>query len=141
MNSSPLQDRRRRFQSARYAVILRAIDVEVFLKNTILPAICGLLISAFAAQAYCEVLLDCNTSIGPDQQVIVYQDGGQLVLKELTSTGVTLQRALSGAEWSSQKLNLVGHPGEKNTLEKTSDGWAVSAKSPAYNEFGFADCR
>jgi hypothetical protein len=111
------------------------------LKNRALPVVLGLFLSAFAAQAHSEVLLDCNTSIGPDQQVLVIEDNGQLFLRELTNIGGTVQRVLTSEEWSSQKLSLrAANPGEKNTLTKTADGWYIASRS-AISEFGFADCR
>ncbi len=88
-----------------------------------------------------EVLLDCNTPAGPDQQVTVIQDGGSLKLRELTNRGSIQERKLTKREWNSGKLKLrEEYPGEVNLLSKVEDGWFLTLRSPGFNFSGYADC-
>ena len=88
-----------------------------------------------------EILLNCNTSGGPDQQVTVLNQNNQLLLRELASNGMTYQRALSIDEWQSKTLQLRSRAtGERNSLTKVSGGWWYEAVSPGWRENGYADC-
>jgi len=86
------------------------------------------------------ILLDCNTSLGPDQQVTVIGDGTKLTLRELTSSGSQVDRSLTKTEWASHKLKLRQEFGENNTLSKESGSWVMRALSDGFNEIGNADC-
>lgn len=107
------------------------------MKTTILSLIILFSFNASAA----EVLLDCNTPAGPDQQVTVLQDGASLKLRELTNRGSIQERKLSKREWSSGKLKLrEEYPGEVNLLSKVEDGWFLTLRAPGFNFSGYADC-
>ena len=82
-------------------------------------------------------LLDCNTSLGPDQQVTVMDDGSQLHLVELTTSGAQVERDLSDSEWASQTLRLRADWGSTSTLSKEDGDWVVRSDS---GDFGIADC-
>lgn len=82
-------------------------------------------------------LLDCNTSLGPDQQVTVVDDGSQLHLVELTTSGAQVERDLSDSEWESQTLRLRDDWGETSTMSKEDGDWVVRSSG---GDFGIADC-
>lgn len=87
-----------------------------------------------------QILLDCNTSLGPDQQVTVLDDG-ELTLRELTTSGSQVERALDLAEWESGVLRLRDDGfGSVATLTKDNGDWFLSSTGGGFNEFGFADC-
>src|SRR5438067_5199922 len=63
-------------------------------------------------------LLDCNTSVGPDQQVTVVGDGSSLTLKELTTSGSEQDRALDASEWAARSFMLRDDFGSPTTFHK-----------------------
>ena len=86
-------------------------------------------------------LLDCNTPVGPDQQVTVIGNGTTLTLRELTTDGSQQDRALTIAEWTSEKLKLRSDEfGTKSTLGKTAGGWVLYSTGAGVSETGDADC-
>lgn len=85
-------------------------------------------------------LLDCNTPVGPDQQVTVIGDGTSLKLRELTTSGAQIDRALSVSEWQSLTLHLRDDFGSHATLTKESGGWVTRSFGGGFNEVGDADC-
>jgi hypothetical protein len=86
-------------------------------------------------------LLDCNTSLGPDQQVTVKSDGASLTLEELTSSGSFEDRPLSLGEWTSKKLRLRSDElGTKSDLAKDGSSWVMRSAGPGISETGVADC-
>lgn len=85
-------------------------------------------------------LLDCNTSLGPDQQVTVIGDGTKLTLRELTSSGSQIDRTLSMTEWTSEKLALRDDFGAKATLTKSSGDWVMHSGGGGVSETAIADC-
>jgi hypothetical protein len=87
------------------------------------------------------ILLDCNTALGPDQQVTVLDDGGSLTLRELTTSGAQVERPLDDAEWQSGMLRLRDDGfGSTSMLTKEDGDWFLSSTGGGFNEFGFADC-
>lgn len=93
--------------------------------------------SAFAA----EKLLDCNISLGIDQQVTVLQNDNSLVLRELTNTGRRLERELSAAEWQGQVIQLRnGLFGDKNTLSFRDGEWIFESVGAGAHSVAVADC-
>lgn len=88
------------------------------------------------------ILLDCNTSFGPDQQVTVIGDGKTLTLRELTSSGSQKDHSLSTAAWASHKLTLHDDSGfgETTTLTKEDGTWVARTSGGGVNEVGDADC-
>ena len=86
-------------------------------------------------------LLDCNTSLGPDQQVTVIGDGTKLTLRELTTSGSQVSRTLSTADWASHKLRLRNDGfGSTATLTKEAGDWMMRSTGGGFNEIGLADC-
>jgi hypothetical protein len=85
-------------------------------------------------------LLDCNTPVGPDQQVTVIGDGSSLTLRELTTSGTQVSRPLSLAEWASHALHLRDDFGSSTTMKKDSGGWVVHESGGGISETGDADC-
>jgi hypothetical protein len=85
------------------------------------------------------ILLDCNTSLGPDQQVTVIGDGTKLTLRELTTSGSQVDRTLALGEWTNHKINLRDD-GSTNTLTKESGDWIARSSGGGFNEVGAADC-
>ena len=86
-------------------------------------------------------LLDCNTSLGPDQQVTAKSDGAQLTLEELTSSGSFEHRALSVSEWTSKKLRLRSDEfGTKSYLSKDGSDWVLHSSGAGVSETAIADC-
>ena len=85
-------------------------------------------------------LLDCNTPVGPDQQVTVIGDGTTLTLRELTTSGAQVERSLSLHEWASNSLRLRDDFGSTTTLTKGADGWVVRSSGGGFSEIGNADC-
>jgi hypothetical protein len=81
-------------------------------------------------------LLDCNTSVGPDQQVTVTSDGTTLTLVELTTSGAQVSRTLDPDEWASESLQLRDDFGDATTMSKDSGSWMVRSAS----SLGYADC-
>jgi len=90
---------------------------------------------SLGASAHATKLLDCNTPVGPDQEVTVTSErDGSLSIIELTSQGAMLpKRTLSQAEWSAQKITLSD--GETLLLKEKGD-WIVRSDT----DFAFADC-
>jgi hypothetical protein len=86
------------------------------------------------------ILLDCNTSLGPDQQVTVIGDGTKLTLRELTTSGSQVDRTLALAEWTNHKINLRDDLGSMTTLTKESGDWIARSTGGGFNEVGVADC-
>lgn len=87
-----------------------------------------------------RILLDCNTSLGPDQQVTVLDDGA-LTLRELTTSGAQVDRALDTSEWESGELRLRDDGfGSTATLTKEAGDWFLRSTGGGFNELGFADC-
>lgn len=109
---------------------------------TILAIVLGPLTQTRAmARPNSTKLLECNTEIGPDQQVTVLQDGEVLTLVELTSTGNTVSRPLSRVEWQSQILQLRDANDSKSTLSRDPNGgWFLRSMGSGFNEMGFVDC-
>ena len=88
-----------------------------------------------------ERILDCNTSLGPDQQATVIQSSEGLLLEELTTSGSFVRRPLTSVEWQSKKIRLRDDGfGSVTYLYKTNDGWYVDSKGSGVSEFGVADC-
>lgn len=83
-----------------------------------------------------STLLDCNTSVGPDQQVTVVSDGTTYTLVELTTSGAQVQRALDPSEWESESIQLRDDFGDSTTMSKQSGQWVVQSASA----LGYADC-
>ncbi len=88
------------------------------------------------------ILLDCNTSFGPDQQVTVIGDGTTLTLRELTSRGSQEDHPLTTAAWASHTLTLHDDDGfgAKTTLTKEDGAWVARTSGGGVNEVGDADC-
>lgn len=88
------------------------------------------------------ILLDCNTSFGPDQQVTVIGDGKALTLRELTSSGSQEDHPLTTAAWASHELALhdSGGFGETTTLSRQGGTWVARTTGGGVNEVGDADC-
>ena len=85
-----------------------------------------------------QVYLDCNISLGQDQQVKVVEKNGSLYLLELTNFGSWISRPLSTQEWQKQQLQLRRDQfGETMLLSKTKTGWMFKSSSA----LGYADCR
>ena len=85
-------------------------------------------------------LLDCNTPVGPDQQVTVIGDGTNLRLRELTTSGGQVERALGLQEWAAHALKLRDDSGSQATLTKESGDWITRSFGGGDNELGNADC-
>lgn len=86
-------------------------------------------------------LLDCNTSLGPDQQVTVKSDGTSLTLEELTASGSFEDRPLSLSEWTNKKLRLRSDElGTKSYLAKDGSDWVMRSAGTGVSETGVADC-
>jgi hypothetical protein len=85
-------------------------------------------------------LLDCNTPVGPDQQVTVIGNGSTLKLRELTTSGAQEDRSLSVEEWSSGTLHLRDDFGSHTTLSKASGSWVVHESGGGVSDTGDADC-
>jgi len=85
-------------------------------------------------------LLDCNTPVGPDQQVTVIGDGSSLTLRELTTSGAQVSRALSLEEWASHSLHLRDDFGSSTTMTKDANGWVVHEVGGGVSDIGDADC-
>ena len=83
-----------------------------------------------------RTLLDCNTSVGPDQQVTVVTDGSTRTLRELTTDGAEIDRVLDPSEWESESIRLRDDFGDETTMSKQSGSWMVMSASA----FGYADC-
>jgi hypothetical protein len=93
----------------------------------------------FSAQADVK-LLDCNIPNGDLQQVTVIQNSqGQLLLKELNSSGNPLSRKLSAKEWNSKKIVLSVRYGS-GLLSIKNGGWWYELNSPGTQVLGFAHC-
>lgn len=87
-----------------------------------------------------RIVLDCNTSLGPDQQVTVL-DAGSLTLRELTTRGAQVERPLDAAEWESGELRLRDDGfGSVATLTKEDGDWFLRSTGGGFNELGLADC-
>lgn len=86
------------------------------------------------------ILLDCNTSLGPDQQVTVLDDGDRMILRELTTSGSQVERDLPADEWDARSLRLREDWGATSTLSKEDGDWILRSIGGGVNEFGFADC-
>lgn len=104
----------------------------------------GLVLTAFVsleAQAD-QKILDCNTSLGPDQQVTVLMTSdGHLKLRELTTSGSMKERALSSEEFESSNLQLRDDGyGSKSRLYKKDGDWYILSEGYGVEEFGYADC-
>jgi hypothetical protein len=81
-------------------------------------------------------LLDCNTSVGPDQQVTVISDGSTYTLRELTTSGAEADRTLDPSEWESESIQLRDDFGDPTTMSKQGGSWVVRSAS----SLGYADC-
>lgn len=97
---------------------------------------------AFEVKAADQKILDCNTAMGPDQQVTVLMTSeGKLLLKELTTSGGLKTRDLSSEEFESADIKLrTDKYGSVSRLFKEDGRWVVSSKSFGYEQFGSADC-
>lgn len=97
-------------------------------------------------------LLDCNVQ-GPNQQVTVVRDRGQLFLEELTSQGHWIQRELTQQEWDSKLLRLqMDEDGEQTELNARDPfyyvlmysaeekRWFFDYRVPGWRQMGMADC-
>jgi hypothetical protein len=107
--------------------------------------ICTTLLAAIAVTAAPKPkkLLDCNTPIGFDRQIIVEQRGQDLFLRELDPKGEWRERPLSQEEWSSNNLELLADSdGTITTLFLDKGGNWLKAENSAtgYREFADADC-
>jgi len=94
-----------------------------------------------------KVLLDCNVfegGGGPDQQATVVKRGNGLVLKELTSSGSMVERALDQAEWDKQEIKLrleqFDGPDQVNRLYKKDGEWLNESVGGGWATYGSADC-
>lgn len=88
-----------------------------------------------------RIVLDCNTSLGPDQQVTVLADGSSLTLRELTTAGSQVERDLDTDEWQTGVLELRDDSfGSTATLTKEDGEWFLRSTGGGFEEFGFADC-
>lgn len=68
-------------------------------------------------------------------------DDGALTLRELTTSGSFIERALDAAEWESGALRLRDDGfGSESTLTKEDGDWFLRSTGGGFNEFGFADC-
>jgi hypothetical protein len=88
-----------------------------------------------------QVLLRCNISSGPDQEVTVHRTVEGLFLHELTTSGRRLNRALSQTEWDSRRLRLRAEfPGEENVLTGEKGAWTFLGQGAGVNIVVLADC-
>jgi hypothetical protein len=89
-----------------------------------------------------KVYLDCNASIGPDQQFKVERRNGQLVLKELTMKGSWIERVMSDDEISKGPIVLTEALGNTTHVWFTPHGTWIESKSAdgSYRETAEADC-
>ena len=85
------------------------------------------------------ILLDCNISFGPDQQATVIGHDTTLTLRELTSSGGTVERPLAISEWTAKKLKLRDDFGP-TTLSKENGTWVARSGDGGFSEVGDADC-
>ncbi|MBX2986834.1 MAG: hypothetical protein KF802_02960 [Bdellovibrionaceae bacterium] len=106
------------------------------MKKTLL----ALMMFAGAQASAATTILDCNLIQGDLQQVVVVENGGAYVLRELTNYGRWFERALTAQEVKSQKINLYAEFG-KATLTKTRSGWFFEATGSVGHDRGYADCR
>jgi hypothetical protein len=105
------------------------------MKSIILALSFVLSSSAFASSG--AVLLDCNISSGPDQQVTVRATPEGLLLVELTNSGSVVTRALSQKEWASKSIKLRSESKfESGTMKLVNGQWAYKIAG----NMGFADC-
>ena len=81
-------------------------------------------------------MLDCNTSVGPDQQVTVTTDGSSYTLVELTTSGSEVDRTLDASEWAAESFMLRDDFGSTTTFSKMDGQWVVQSDS----SYGYADC-
>lgn len=99
-----------------------------------------LLLALFSHPSFSsDVLLNCNLSGGDTQQAIVLSHDGVLELKELTSAGRPISRALSAREWESGKISLYAKSGT-SVLSRSSDGWWLEVRDTGFSFSGYADC-
>ena len=88
-----------------------------------------------------ETLLDCNLAQGPDQHVTVLKQDNQLLLRELTNVGATVERVLTSKEWANKSFSLRDSSfGQKTNMHRVSDGWMYHVKGPGLEILGYADC-
>jgi len=88
-----------------------------------------------------KILLRCSISSGPDQEVSVWENDGQLSLHELTSAGSRIQRPLSAAEWSSRRLRLRREMAtDENILTGENGAWTYLGQGAGINYVVLADC-
>lgn len=100
-----------------------------------------LYVSISAAAPQGQIRLNCNTPVGPDQQITVLKTADGMVLKELTMSGKTIERPLSEEEWKSGSLTLTENsPDSVTKMWMTEHGWWIESKSPGWNETAPADC-
>jgi hypothetical protein len=111
-------------------------------------SVCTGLLTAMAVMAapqpQSKKLLDCNTPIGSDQQVVVEQRGQDMVLRELTMSGDWQERSLSREEWKSNGIQLLTDAdGTRTILWFTERGkWLESVNDDTnYRETAEADCQ
>ena len=99
-----------------------------------------ILLALFSKPSFSSnVLLECNLSGGDTQQALVLSHNGALELKELTSTGRSVARALSVEEWESGKISLYTKSGT-SILSRSVDGWWLEVRDGGFSYKGYADC-
>ena len=90
----------------------------------------------------CDVFGDGH---GPDQRVSVLRRGAGLVLEELTSDDIVVERPLESEEWDRSDLKLrsasPNSPDEANRLYKLADGgWMYESVGGDWPQAGHAYC-
>lgn len=107
----------------------------------LLTTIATVMSMAWAGQTD-NIRLNCNVSTGSDQQVqVIEAANGGYTLRELTTHGVWIERALSTEEWNSGGLKLTEtDPGTATTLWSTPHGWYTETVSDGFKEGAEADC-
>jgi hypothetical protein len=94
------------------------------IRGYFMKTLIAVLLISFAASAHATKLLDCNTPVGPDQEVTVLsQRDGSLAVIELTANGDQLPgRSLSSNEWTAK--NIILRDGS-SVLVKEQGQWIV----------------
>ncbi|MES2856779.1 MAG: hypothetical protein V4692_12985 [Bdellovibrionota bacterium] len=107
------------------------------------PVLISIALILFSMNAFAkpEVLLNCGTSLGPDQEVKVLSEDGVLYLKELTTSGRFVKRVLSQEEWDSKKLILREEPGVVSTFTLEESGyWLMVSEGFRSRQVTYGQC-
>ncbi|RZA09029.1 MAG: hypothetical protein EOP11_02990 [Proteobacteria bacterium] len=95
-----------------------------------------------SSSALGTVILRCNLSAGPNQEVSVREEAnGALTLLELSGSGRLHNRPLSRAEWNSRRLSLRSDLStEENVLTAERGAWTFYSQGGGVNIVSLADC-